>query len=590
MLEVPLLGWLLGAGAAPFSRLPLARREAIMASWAGSRVGVRRRAFQALKRVVAIVQYADCPAGTNPTWAGMSYPGPLAPPPHVPKPITPLPVATDTALDADVVIVGSGAGGGVMAAELAAAGRDVVVLEKGAYWNEADFTQREVEMLDRLYDAGGLLTSADLGLVVLQGSCLGGGTVVNYSTSFHTPDAVREEWAAAHGLPHFREAGFTASLDAVAARLHVNRDENAPSGRDAVLIRGLERLGWHHGPMPRNTRGCPQDDECGYCGYGCRRGAKQSTLRTYLHDAAAHGARFVVHADVTRVLRQGGRAAGVEAVVRAPGAPPRRLTVRARVVVVAAGAIHSPALLLRSGIELPALGRHLALHPATAVFAFLDDEVRPWTGTMQAHYSDQFADLDRGYGFKFETAPIHPSLAALAVPWESRAAFGEVMRRLPRLALCGILLRDRDGGRVTVDRDGKPVIRYRLSPYDAAHLRRAVAAGGEVLEAAGAREIYTPQATWVGYRPDGGRAARERWLGAMDRAGFGANQVTLASFHQMASCRMGAHRATSVVNAEHQVWDVPGLYVADASVFPTASGVNPMLTIMGMAHRAAKYV
>ena len=560
----------------------------MLASWSTSRLSFKRKAFQALKRLIAIVHYADAPAGTNPTWAAISYPGPLGPPPPTPKRITPISLATDTTLDADVVIVGSGAGGGVMAGELAQAGRNVVVLEKGAYLNEADFTQREVEMLDRLYDAGGLLTTADLGLVVLQGSCLGGGTVVNYTTSFHTPDAVREEWSSEHGLPHFREREFTASLDAVAQRLHVTREENRPSGRDAVLIRGLEQLGWHHGLLPRNTHGCSQGDDCGYCGYGCRRGAKQSTLRTYLEDAAASGARFVTHTEVSRVVLAQGRAAGVEAVVRTPGQPPRRLAVRASTVVVAAGAIHSPALLLRSGISLPAVGRHLTLHPASAVFAFMDEPVRPWTGTVQAHYSDQFADLDRGYGFKFETAPIHPSLAALAMPWTSRVAFGDLMKRLPHLALVGILLRDRYGGRVRIDRDGKPVIHYRLSRYDAGHLRRAIAAASELLAAAGAREICTPQAAWVAYRPDGGAAARERWLEDVDAAGLGPNQVTLVTFHQMSSCRMGAQRATSVVNAEHQVWDVPGLHVVDASTFPTSSGVNPMLTIMAMAHRAAR--
>ncbi len=561
--------------------------DARLASWSTSRLAVKRQAFQALKRLIAIVHYADAPTGTNPTWATIGYPGPLGPPPAVPKRITPLTIAADTTLDTDVVIVGSGAGGGVMAGELAAAGRDVLVLEKGPYLNEADFTHREVETLERAYDAGGLMTTDDLGLVVLQGSCLGGGTVINYTTSFHTPEQVREEWAADHALPHFREREYSDSLDAVAARVHVTRDEHRPSGRDTVLIRGLERLGWHHGLLPRNTHGCSQADDCGYCGYGCRRGAKQSTLRTYLEDAAASGARFVVHTEVSRVWRSQGRATGVEAVVRAPGQPPRRLTVRAHTVVVSAGAIHSPALLMRSGIELPALGHHLALHPATAVFAFMDEDVRPWSGTVQAHYSDQFGDLDRGYGFKFETAPVHPGLAALAMPWQSRAAFADVMRQLPKIALVGILLRDRHGGRVRVDRDGQPVVRYRLSAYDAGHLRRAVAGAGELLEAAGAREICTPQAGWVAYRPADGAAARRRWLSQIDATGLGPNQITLVTFHQMSSCRMGANRDTSVVNAEHQVWDVPGLYVVDASAFPTASGVNPMLTIMGMAHRAA---
>ena len=568
--------------------MSLERRETMLRSWSHSRVAVKRKAFQALKRLIAIVHYADAPSGSNPTWARLQYPGPLGPPPIAAKRIPLLTIAADTALDTDVVIVGSGAGGGVVAGELARAGRDVLVLEKGPYVNEADFSHREVDTLDRVYDAGGLMTTDDLGLVVLQGSCMGGGTVVNYTTSFHTPDNVREEWAAEHGLTHCREPEFTASLDAVAERLHVTRDEHRPSGRDAVLIRGLETLGWHHGLLPRNTLGCPQDDECGYCGYGCRRGAKQSTLRTYLEDAAAGGARFVAHAQVNRIIRAAGRASGVEAVVTVPGQPQRRLTVRARTVVVAAGAIHSPALLMRSGVESRPLGKHLALHPATAVFGFMDEAVRPWTGTVQAHYSDQFADLDHGYGFRIETAPVHPGLAALAVPWTGRTAFAGAMERLPHVALVGVLLRDRYGGRVTVDRDGNPVVTYRLSEYDRAHLRRALHAGGELLAAAGAREIVTPQAGWVAYRPDGGWAARESWLSAIDAAGLGPNQITLVTFHQMSSCRMGATRATSVVTPEHQVWDVPGLYVVDASAFPTSSGVNPMLTIMGMAHRAAR--
>lgn len=580
VLELPLLG--------RFSARTVSQREALLAAWCTSRIPLKRKAFQALKRLITIVHYADAPSGSNPHWASLSYPGPLGPPPGTPRRIAPLSISTDTTLDADVVIVGSGAGGGVMAGELAARGRNVIVLEKGAYLNESDFTQREVEMLERAYDASALLTTRDAGLVVLQGSCLGGGTVINYTTSFHTPESVRDEWATQHQLPHFRDTAFTASLDAVAARLHVGTTENRPSARDAVLIRGLERLGWHHGLLPRNTHGCSQDDDCGYCGYGCRRGAKQSTLRTYLEDAAAGGARLVTHATATRVLRARGRASGVDAIVHAPGAPPRRLTVRAQAVVVAAGAIHSPALLLRSGIDLPALGKNLALHPATAVFGLMDEEIRPWAGTVQAHYSDQFANLHQGYGAKLETAPLHPAFAALAGPWTSAAQFEELMQRLPRTALVGILLRDRFGGRVTIDRDGKPVIRYRLSDYDGRHLRDAIAGAGELLEAAGAREIWSPQTRWVAYAP--GAGARARWLQQVDAAGLGPNQITLVTFHQMASCRMGARRASSVVNAEHQVWDVPGLYVADASVFPSSSGVNPMLTIMGMAHRAAQYV
>ncbi|HEV8511426.1 MAG TPA: GMC family oxidoreductase [Gemmatimonadales bacterium] len=535
----------------------------------------RRKAFQALKRLVTVTHYTTPGAAR-----AIGYPGPLGPPPNTPKPIRPLAITADTTLSCDVVIVGSGAGGGVVAAELAAAGKDVIVLEKGDYRNEADFTHQEGDALETMYDAGGLLATRDLGLVVLQGATLGGGTVINYTTSFPTPAPVRQEWARDHHLPHFESAEFTRSLDAVARRLGVNTDHAKPSGRDRVLIRGLEQLGWHHGLLPRDVRGCTQDDSCGYCGFGCRPSAKQSTLLTYLQDAASRGARMVVHCEARRVVLENGKATGVAARVGS-----HTVTVRAAAVVVAGGAIHSPALLLRSGVHLPALGHHLALHPSTAVLADMDDDVRPWTGTVQAHYSDQFADLHDGYGFKFETAPIHPSLQALAAPWESAAQHRERMARLPRTALVGILLRDRFGGRVSVDRDGVPVVDYHLSRYDRAHLRRAIAGAAELLEAAGAREIWLPLARAITYRPDPG--ARAEWLRRVDAAGWGANELLLVTFHQMASCRMGANARTSVVDAEHRVWGIRGLYVADASVFPTASGVNPMLTVMGIAHRAA---
>jgi long-chain-alcohol oxidase len=576
LFESRVVNLLLAGIPQPFTRMSAAQREQYLRSWARSRIPQRRKAFQALKRLTTVTHYTTPGVGRT-----IGYPGPLGPPPQVAKPIRPLVIARDSTLDCDVVIVGSGAGGGVVAGELAAQGKDVIVLEKGGYRNAADFTHEEGEALETMYDAGGLLTSRDLGLVVLQGATLGGGTVINYTTSFHTPAAVREEWAREHELPHFTSAEFTHALDAVAQRLGVNTTHATPSARDRVLIRGLEQMGWHHGLLPRDVRGCPQDDGCGYCGFGCRRDAKQSTLITYLQDAAARGARFVVDCDVRRVTLERGFATGV--VARVAG---HNLTVRARSIVVAAGSIHSPALLLRSGIALPALGRHLALHPATAVLADMDEDVRPWTGTVQAHYSDQFANLDGGYGFKFETAPIHPSLQALATPWESAAQYQTRMARLPRTALVGILLRDRFGGRIAVDRDGDPIVDYRLSRYDARHVRRALAAAAELLEVAGAREIWAPLSRFISYQP-GAPKAREDWLARVDAAGWGPNELLLVTFHQMASCRMGASARTSVVDAENRVWGIRNLYVADASTFPSASGVNPMLTVMAIAHRAA---
>jgi long-chain-alcohol oxidase len=586
MLESRAVNFALAGIPRPFTAMSPAQREHYLAGWATSRLGLRRKGFQALKRLSTVLYYtATGAAGTNPAWADLAYPGPLGPAPTTPKRIHPLAITADTTLDCDVAVIGSGAGGGVVAGELAAAGKDVVVLEKGGYFAEADFTHLEGDALQRLYDAGGLLATDDLGMIILQGSCLGGGTVVNYTTSFRTPDGVREQWATEHGVPHFAEPEFSASLDAVARRINVNVDECRPGGRDEVLIRGLDALDWDHGFLPRDTRGCPQDEGCGYCGFGCRRGAKQSTLVTYLQDAGERGARIVVDCDVRRVVLERQYAVGVEARVG-----PHTVRVRARATVVAGGSIHSPALLLRSGIGLPALGHHLALHPGTAVFGLMDDAVRPWTGTTQGHYSDEFADIEGGYGFKFETVPMHPGLAALAFPWTSAQHHRELMTRLPHVALIAILLRDRDGGRVRVDADGNPIVSYRLSDYDTGHLRRGFAAAAELLEAAGAREIWAPHTRWVAYRPDEGPGARARWAGRLDAAGYGPNELLLSTFHQMASCRMGNDARTSVVNADNQVHGIGGLYVADASTFPTSSGVNPMLTIMGIAHRAAQII
>jgi len=248
LLDVTAVNLLLSGISKPFTRMSPSQRERCLRSWATSVIPPRRKAFQALKRITAVTHY------TTPGVArAIGYPGPLGPPPPTPKPIHPVAITADTSLSCDVVVVGSGAGGGVVASELTRAGKDVIVLEKGGYRNEADFTHQEGDALDTMYDAGGLLATRDLSLVVLQGSTLGGGTVINYTTSFATPDGVRDEWAREHHLPHFSSGEFTRSLDAVAARIGVNTDHARPSGRDQVLIRGLERLGWHHGLLPRDV-------------------------------------------------------------------------------------------------------------------------------------------------------------------------------------------------------------------------------------------------------------------------------------------------------------------------------------------------
>jgi long-chain-alcohol oxidase len=570
---------------APLSGRPAAAAEALVRRWADSRLPLRRRLAAAVGPLALLAAYA----WPGPARDATGYPGPLGPAPDVPRRLSPLRPDGDAELACDVVVVGSGAGGGVVAAELARAGLDVVVLEKGGYLAERDFTHQEGDAYRDLYLYGLTLTTDDLGCRILAGSTLGGGTVVNFTTSFATPPAVLAEWAQVSGLDAFVSGEVEASLAAVAARLGVTEDESRPGMRDRLLERGLARLGWHSGPLPRNVRGCAQDAGCGWCGFGCRLGAKQSTLVTYLEEAAAAGTRLVVGADARRVLIEPagpavparGRAAGVEA--RTGGG--HRLVVRARAVVAAAGAIETPALLLRSGLG-GQVGRNLHLHPGTAAMGVFFEPVRWWEGTPQARWSAQLRERLGAYAPVFETVPVHPGTAAAALPWRSAADHRALMERSANLSLVGVLGRDTSAGRVRVDRDGSPRVRWRPNAADEARLAAGLAAAGEVLAAAGAGEVFSLHRQRLAFRP-GRPDAHRAWAEAIRRARLGGGRATLFSYHQMGSCRIGADPASSAVGPDHQAHEVQGLYVADASLFPTASGVNPMLSVMALAHRAA---
>jgi long-chain-alcohol oxidase len=220
------------------------------------------------------------------------------------------------------------------------------------------------------------------------------------------------------------------------------------------------------------------------------------------------------------------------------------------------------------------------------IWGVFDEEVRPWEGTMQAIYSDQHRFLDDGYGVKYETAAIHPSLLVVFSPWRGSREHARIMGALPNSVPIGVLLRDRDGGEVRVDRQGNPVVRYGLSDYDVRHVRRGVAGAAEIHEAAGAQRIFSSHSRDVSYAP-GREGSRERFLSDADACGWDAGHCTYGSFHIMGSARMGGSPETSACNPRGETWEVRDLYVCDASAFPTASGVNPMISIESIAHMNA---
>jgi len=227
------------------------------------------------------------------------------------------------------------------------------------------------------------------------------------------------------------------------------------------------------------------------------------------------------------------------------------------------------------------------LHPVSNICGIFDEEIRPWEGTMQAVYSDQHRFLTANYGVKYETTALQPVIAMAVMPWRGPEDYRARMGNLPRTAAIGVLLRDRGEGRVTVDREGHPVTRYTLSDYDRRHMQRGFRGAAEILEAAGARRIYSPHAKLCSYEP--GRAGSiETFVRDMDEAGWGNAQLALFSFHIMGTARMGASARRSATSPEGQVWEAKNLYVMDGSTFPSASGVNPMISIAAIAHRNAR--
>jgi long-chain-alcohol oxidase len=567
-----------------FSALPEKDRVRVLLSWAESSLARRRAAFQALRKAVSYlyVMLPQCNGAPTPVWDKIGYPGPPEFPQIPPSPRLQVSVpAGETKLSCEVCIIGSGAGGATAAAVLAAAGKDVIVLEAGGYYDDADFDGAELAGYQRLYTEGGSAATVDHSVGLLAGECLGGGTVVNYTTSFRTPDDIRAEWAAA-GVPWFTSAEYTQSLDAVCTRLSVNRNHNRISAREQILERGLRALGWHVDCMPRNVLACDQGDFCGFCGVGCRLGAKQSTTKTWLVDAQKNGARLVTETRAQKIRVEAGQATGVEALSKNG----HHVSIGCKAVIVACGAIHTPALLLRSGLRNPQIGKNLHLHPVSNVCGVFSQDIRPWEGTMQAIYSDQHRSITSNYGVKYETTALQPVIAAAALPWCNPAQHRKFFAQLTNTVGIGVLLRDRDGGRVTTDAQGNPVTHYALSPFDRAHLRHGFISAARILEAAGAHTIYSPHAKWCAYEP-GRSGSLDTFTQSMDFAGWDSGRVALFSFHIMGSARLGNSPNTSATSPEGETWEARNLFVMDGSSFPSASGVNPMITIEAIAHRNA---
>jgi choline dehydrogenase-like flavoprotein len=481
-------------------------------------------------------------------------------------------VTGDVSVECDVVIVGSGAGGATMAVELAEAGVDVVVVEEGGYHPTESFSADSMRALRTLYrDGGGGMAVGRPSVLFAEGRCVGGSTVVNGGMSWRTPAGVLERWSA-EGVLAIGERDMEPYFSRAEARHSAGLQDPETIGRDSELMRaGAVAQGWAVVPNRRGQLHCAGTNNCTN---GCPTGAKRSMLVTSVPRALALGARLYADCRVDRITRMRRAVTGLTGhFARGP-----KLTVRARTVIVAAGAIQTPALLARSGLRRAPLGRNLSLHPNTTVVAFFEEDVTGWHGVHQAFQVREFM----AEGLVLTAQNLPPPMLAGIVPAYGRE-LGELMADYNRIVTAGPLVEDTGTGRVrTIPGLGTQVF-YRLTDADAARLVRGVELTAVALFAAGARRMLLPF--------DGAPAVRSvaELRSLLDRPVPKAS-MQVYSIHLMGTARMSEDPRRGVTDSFGAVHGVPGLFIADASLFPGPLGINPMETVIVLAMRNARRI
>ena len=479
-------------------------------------------------------------------------------------------LARDHVRSAEAVVIGSGAGGAVVAWQLAVAGWDTVCLEAGPHVPTDHMTQSELDMLPRLFQERGQRATRDQSISLLQGRSLGGGTTHNTGLCVPVGEERWEHWAREHAVPTDYDS-FRPYLGDVLNRIGARvADEDEINANNRLLRAGAEQLGWKYFVARHNRIRC---SGCGYCTLGCAYNRKLSVIPAFLSEAVCNGLEVWVETRVER-LRPGRRTS-----VEAHTASGRRLTIEAPVVVVAAGAIDTPLILRGAGLAARA-GSSLRLHPFAPVGAHFDDEVVNWRGVPQTIIIDEHMHADHGY--LLIAAAGQPALTAV-MSAATGAAHRQMMEGYRHLAAGGVLLHDRTRGRVTRRRDGKPRVDYWPRAADIDDFRRGIRHLAEMYFALGARRVLLPFVDRpVLDSPD--------QLDGIAELPFRPHSVVLGSVHAQGTCPMGKDPSRSVTSGHGEVHGAQGVFVGDASLFPTSLGLPPQVTIMALAARLGQHL
>lgn len=481
---------------------------------------------------------------------------------------------------ADAVVIGSGAGGAVVAKELAEAGLSVVVLEEGGHFTVKDFNRRPADMVPLLYrDSGSTTALGRPAIPIPLGKTVGGTTTINSGTCFRTPAKVLDSWTKPpHGLEKAGPDDIAPFYERVEKVINVIPVKKELWGRNALVVRrGADALGYHHGPLLRNVN--DRCRGCGVCCFGCPSDAKMAMHLSYLPRAVSAGARIYSHCRAERVLVENGKAIGVGGTLLSPhdSRDAFPIEVRAQAVILAAGTLMSPLFLLKNRIcnSSGEVGRNLTIHPASRVAALMDEDVWGWRGVPQGYMIDEFADE----GIMMEGVQGPPALIGPALPFLGER-FAELLKDIRRIATFGAMVSDTSAGTVRVERGWRPLILYQINEYDTRRIVKAIALMSKVFLAAGAKRVFPA----VHSHPEVRTMAE---ADALMNAPVRPDEIELVAFHPLGTCRMGFDPRSSVVDSWCQSHDLGNFYIIDGSIFPSSLGVNPQLTIMAFATRAA---